>query len=467
MAKRKRRRGEGSKRFRERHLEQLKNDIEKLKYAPQDIPPRRLYDLPTIFIDEGVPIAKTRQEADFLFQKYIVPVLPKGARRIEERIQHLRQLLHATKKAMYHNATIAYSRTRGNPRFSVIRLQIIERLIKKGLFWERRSKKGSPKMSRLVPTMKLRRYEDKDPFDFDPQMPERFVELYERGEDKIPILFDLDDLPHWHIARDAHDKLTLINAINNQYRITYQVYSSIDKTFTDEWKQLRPIHYAIFTERWDWHGRIYTYRHGHQSLRKIERNTIHFSGSPSVERDYSGMHTRILYNLHDIPYRDDPYKLWGKKTTPLQRLLAKNVVNMALNARTRKAAMAACSNAMNPTTETGEQKSGDSLLDALKLHEAYIHNKKRTGMSLKDVYDLALEVHEPIAEHFGHDCGIWLMRIDSTIALFIMSDFAEDCIPCLCCHDSFIVPEDYESKLIELMTKWYSYLLRDHLPVIK
>jgi hypothetical protein len=456
-----------SRRFRERRLEQLKNDIEKLKYAPQDISPRRLYELPTIFIDEGIPTAKTRQEADFLFQKYIVPLLPKGARKVGEKMQHLRQLLHAAKKAMYDNGTIANIRRRGHPNFSLIRLQIIERLIQKGLFWERRSKGGSPKMSRLVPTLKLRRYEDKDPFEFDPKMPERFVELYKRGEDKIPILFELDKLPPGHIARETHDRLALINEVNNQYKITYQVYSSIDKTFTDEWKQLRPIHYAVFTERWDWHGRIYTYKRGHQSLRKVERKTIHFSGSPSVERDYSGMHTRMLYHLHNIPYRDDPYKLWGKKTTPLQRLLAKNIVNMALNARTRRSAMSACSNAMRTRTKTGERKTGDKLLDALKLHEAFEHNKKRTGMKLPDVYDLALEVHKPIAQYFGSDAGIWLMRMDSTIALFIMSDFAEDCIPCLCCHDSFVVPEDYESKLIERMTMWYSLIFRNHLPVIK
>jgi hypothetical protein len=298
-------------------------------------------------------------------------------------------------------------------------------------------------------------------------MPERFVELYERGEEKIPILFDLDTLPSAHITRETHDQLALINKVNNQYRIGYRVYSSIDKTFTDEWKQLRPIHYAIFTGHWDLHGRIYTYKYGHQSLRKVERTTIHFNGCPSVEKDYSGMHTRMLYHLNNIPYRDDPYELWSKKTTPLQRLLAKNVINMAINARTRKAAISACSHAMMTKTETGELKTSDTLLDAIKLHEAYEQNKKLTGMNLSDVYDLAVKVHEPIAQYFGSDAGIWLMRLDSSIALDIMYEFATECIPCLGCHDSFIIPKEYESKLIQLMTKQYSRLLNHHLPVIK
>ena len=347
----------GSRRRREKFLASLKTNIEKLNVCPQEVPLKVLYDLPTIFIDDGIPTAKTRRQADLLFQKHILPTLPKGARKVEQRMQHNRQILHAAKKAMHHNTTVANPRRRNHPEFSDIRLQIIERLMEEGLLWERRSKKGSPKMSRLVPTLKFRKYEDRDPFAFDPQMPERFVELYERGEEKIPLLFDLDKLPSGHIARETQDQLALINEINNQYKITYRVYSSIDKTFTDEWKQLRPIHYAVFTGSWDLHGRIYTYKCGHQSLRKVERKTIHFSGCPSVERDYSGMHTRMLYHLNNIPYRGDPYKLWGKKTTPLQRLLAKNIMNMAINARTRRAAISACSHAMSTKTKTGERKN--------------------------------------------------------------------------------------------------------------
>jgi hypothetical protein len=467
MKKRKRSVASGSRRRREKYLASLKTNIEKLRVRPQEVPLRVLYELPTVFIDDGIPTSRTRRQADLLFQKHIRPTLKKGARKVEQKIQHTRQILHAAKMAMHKDSTIAYPRSRNRPDFSDIRLQIIERLIDKGLFWERRSKKGSPKMSRLVPTFKCRKYEDRDPFVFDPQMPERFVELYERGEEKIPILFDLNELPFGHVARETHDQLALINKVNNQYRITYRVYSSIDKTFTDEQKQLRPIHYAVFTASWDLHGRIYTYKYGHQSLRKVERTTIHFNGCPSVEKDYSGMHTSMLYHLNDIPYRDDPYQLWGQKTTPLQRLLVKNVINMAINAQTRRAAISACSHAMMMKTENGELKTGDALLDAIKLHEAYKQNKKLTSMILSDVYDLAVKVHEPIAEYFGSDAGIWLMRLDSSIALDIMYEFATECIPCLGCHDSFIVPKEYESKLIQLMTKRYSCVLNHHLPVIK
>lgn len=111
------------------------------------------------------------------------------------------------------------------------------------------------------------------------------------------------------------DWLTLINDVNSLYKISYTQYSSEDKKFIGS-KQLRPVHYAVFTDDWDHHGRLYTGQYGHQSLRKLERQTITFNDSPSAEKDYGGMHTRILYHLKArIDYRDDPYKLWGDKTT--------------------------------------------------------------------------------------------------------------------------------------------------------
>jgi hypothetical protein len=457
-----------TERRRKKYLAELKTNIDKLKVSPQDVPLDVLYDLPPVFIDDTTKATrKTRKQANKLFKNYVLPSLPKTSRKRKERIKEMQQIMHAAKMAMTRNTTIANVRNRGNADFSVIRLSIIDRLVEKGFFWERRSKSGKGKMSRLCPTLKLRKFEDRDPNEFDPQVPEKYVELYERGEEKTPIPFDLDELPAYHIARQTHDWLDLLNRVNNQYQITYRVYSADDKKFSDEWKRIRPVHYAVFTESWDYHGRIYTYRHGHQSLRKLERQTILFNGCPSVEKDYSGMHTRMLYHLQNLPYQDDPYRLWGKNTTKLQRLLAKKMINTAINARNRRAAISACANAMNTKTHSGERKTGESLLDAIQLYEAFRENKKLTGQSLRDVYDLAINRHKPIAKFFGTDAGMWLMRIDSNIAVFILHDFAKQCIPCLCCHDSFIVPEVHQDLLIQLMTKWYSVHCFNHFPVIK
>jgi hypothetical protein len=213
-----------------------------------------------------------------------------------------------------------------------------------------------------------------------------------------------------HIARDYQDRLELINQVNSLYEITHLKYSEWENDFVRPPRQLRPVHYVVFTERWDWHGRIYTGPYGHQSLSKIERRTIEFNGYPCVELDYSAMHTRLLYHLHHIDYREDPYKLWGPTTTKGQRLLAKTVINKA---------------------------------------------RKDAGLKFGEIYDLAIERHPKIAQHFGNDAGIRLMRVDSSIAIDIMYELAKEAIPCLCCHDSFLVPEHHGQHLRELMHKWY------------
>jgi hypothetical protein len=234
-------------------------------------------------------------------------------------------------------------------------------------------------------------------------------------------------------------------------------------------RQIRPIHYAIFTEDWERHGRLYTGRYGHQSLRKIERRTIEFNGCPSVELDYSGMHPRLLYHLGRIDYRGDPYKLWGKQTTKPQRLLAKTVVNAALNARSRQAAISACNLETSVWTQERDadgkpirKKEGDALREARQLLKA----RKESGLTFGQMYDLAVVRHPQIAHHFGNDMGIKLMRIDSAIAIDIMYELAKQAIPCLCCHDSFIVPEYHEQQLRELMNRFYHLRLHRY-PVVK
>jgi hypothetical protein len=187
-----------------------------------------------------------------------------------------------------------------------------------------------------------------------------------------------------------------------------------------------------------------------------------------VELDYGGMHARILYHIHSIDFQDDPYALWGKKTTPALRLLAKTCINISLNSKTRENAISQCNLEMSTWTKDKDnerkpiRKQGKALEDALRLYTA----SKKSGVTFGQIYDLALKHHKPIAKYFGSDAGIWLMRVDSAIAIDVMYEFAKQAIPCLCCHDSFIIPEHHEQELRELMNKWYSLRFR-YFPVIK
>jgi hypothetical protein len=343
-----------------------------------------------------------------------------------------------------------------HPEFSRIRLQIIECAIEGGLLYGgHRSPPGSPKMSRLLAMPELNKYTKADPWTFEPNTNKIYVRIRRRS-DKTEEIIHFSELRYNHVANVAQKRLELINEVNSRYEIMYDKYSDWEDAFVGR-RQLRPIHYVVFTERWDWHGRLYTRRFGHQSLYKFERNTIKFNGCPSVELDYSGMHTRLLYHLRDMDYRGDPYALWGKKTTKPQRQLAKTLINIALNAPTRKAAISQCNLEMSTWTKKKDvngrrmRKSHKALKDAICLREAY----KESGLTFSEIYDLAIEHHKPIVKHFGSDAGIWLMNADKDVAINIMYELAEQAIPCLCCHDSFIVPKHHKQLLRELMNKWY------------
>ena len=446
-------------------LEALRRDREErqrlVRKDPQSVPRWAVYEqLPAFSInDRKMPTAETQKHADKLFDERIRQASAFKSSKIEDKRLWFQHLLHTAKRAMYGNGAIQYPRNRNHPDFSKIKMQVVECAIEKGLLHEQRSPKGSPRMSRLLPMPVLNDCAAIDPWEFDPNNQMQLVFLRNR-DDKSDLLSmeQIMALHPGHIARDYQRRLETINQINNLYEITHLKFSQWENDFIRPPRQLRPIHYVIFTERWDWHGRIYTGPYGHQSLTKIERRTIEFNGYPCVELDYSAMHTRLLYHLHRIDYRQDPYKLWGSETTRGQRLLAKTVINAALNAKSRKDTVSVCNLETSIwTSERDRQgkpttmKEGDALQRARQLLKA----RKESGLTFGQIYDLVAERHPQIAQHFGSDAGIGLMRIDSSIAIDIMYSLAKEAIPCLCCHDSFIVPEHHGQHLRELMNNIY------------
>ena len=325
-------------------------------------------------------------------------------------------------------------------------------------------------MSRLTPMEAIKEVGIIDPYAFDLRRQQVFVNLRERHTGK-DIPFDINS----KIPSRIQEYLSLVNSVNSQFQITYQKYNTEHNEWGSEWKQLRPIHFASFTDNWDKHGRIYTGKDGHQALSKVERSKIHFGlssqrdiGDESVEMDYSGLHTRLIYHSVGIDYRDDPYALWGEGATDSLRLLAKYFVNALINAESTDAAIQACNRKMSRYTgkkdAAGERifKDGKTADDARKLRRAYLKSK----ITFKDILPIALKYHAPIWEHFGQDLGITLMRTDSKIALRVLYHFAKQSVPCLGCHDSFIVPRSYSRELFSIMDTSYLKVVGFH-PIIK
>lgn len=465
MKKRKRKSvAEGTKRFREANLEERQRQV---RHNPTDLPLWFIYNkMPVVAFDNDVvPTMETRRQADILFEKFQQTPSFKPYK-VQQKREHAARFLHALKKSMHKRGCILNPHCRNHPDYSKIRQQIIECAIEVGLVYEIRSPKGSPKMSRILPMPKLNEFTDADPWTFDPDRMKQLVFLRD-SEDKSEIPIDFESLHPNHIANLRQERLELVNAVNSQYEITYSPYDSYERDFAGQ-RQLRPIHYAIFTGGWEYHGRIYTGQYGHQSLRKIERRTIEFSRCGSVELDYGGYHSRMLYHLLRLDCEQDPHQLWGPKTTPPQRLLAKTLVNVMLNAKSRTATISQCNWKTSIYTKQKDKdgepvrKTGDALLRAVELLEA----QKQTGLSFSDIYDLAVKRHKPISRYFNTGAGLWLMSIDSAIAIDIMNEFSKQAIPILGVHDSFIVPEHHEHFLREQMNHWY-HLRFQRFPVIK
>ena len=393
-----------------------------------------------LFSQDGKLTTETRKQGDLIYDSLDITGYKETTKR-----EILRQLLHTAKIANYQEGIIRYSRNKNGRDYSQIELQIIDKMVEDGYFIEQRSPPGSPKMSRLIPTNSLTKFLTVDPWTFDPPEETQFVYLRNRitGKD-IP--FNVTD----PVPSEIQNKLAEINQIIRETKINFRKYNDLEDRFTGE-RGLAPIHYALFTNDFNHHGRLYTGKYGHQSLRKIERSTITFDGESSVEFDYSGTHPRMLYHLEGVDYRKDPYALWGSKTTEQMRLMAKVLVNALINAESKESAVSACNRSMCTKTSEGDRKQGKSLRDAQNLYNASVTSK----LKFKEIVSLVMRYHSEIAHCFGEDKGVELMRIDSVIALDILHHFASHCIPCLGCHDSFIVPASEKRRLKIAMDRYY------------
>ena len=409
-------------------------------------------DLPAICIDtEAKVTTETRRQADLFFERIRQGTGFRSYKLLEKQ-RFFQALIHAVKIALWRQGCLMIPRNLNHPDCTKARLQVIDASTELGLFREYRSPKGSPKMSRLLPLEPLVELTSVDPWTFDKAQDKQYVFLIDRDSEEEILV------PRNHpVVKKIQHRLELINHVNSSHVIRVQpdvVLGSEEMTCP---RRLRPIHYARFTNDFEHHGRLYTGKYGHQSLPQRQRKSISFDGEPCVELNFSGMHPRMLYHLEGLDFREDPYRLWGADTSPGLRLLAKVLVNTAINAQTKESAISACNYAMCTKTKSTDErgksipKTGASLRRARELYDAY----QQANVRFEDVYALALQHHAPIAKYFGSDYGIKLMRLDSQIALNVMAHFAKHQRPCLSCHDSFLVPRSAEEELRHQMVEAY------------
>ena len=179
---------------------------------------------------------------------------------------------------------------------------------------------------------------------------------------------------------------------------------------------------------------------------KIRRQIrIDNSSNPCSEIDYSGLHIIMLYAIEGIDYWQtdgiDPYKLDGIEQSERMRQLLKQVLLIAINAKTKKGAVSA-------------------IRQEINFDDSSYGWTKEKDINISELIDAFANRHSPIQHHLFSGSGIKLQNIDSKIAETIINHFTNKEIVTLCIHDSFLIDPLYENELNQLMTEAFSSIMK-------
>ena len=154
----------------------------------------------------------------------------------------------------------------------------------------------------------------------------------------------------------------------------------------------------------------------------------------TVEIDYSRFYPTLLYLLVgiDLTHTDfkerpdlDPYNVpgWDVK-------LVKVAVNTLINATTELSAIRAIA----------EKIGGIGAYDKARKLVGAVKFKNR-----------------PIAQFFGSGAGYWLMRLEADMAGLTKLEFTRQGLPILGVHDSYIVREKDEGRLLDAREERWNF----------
>ena len=172
-----------------------------------------------------------------------------------------------------------------------------------------------------------------------------------------------------------------------------------------------------------------------QNINSDLRKQIYINDRSTVEQDYSGLHINLLYGLKGIqPPSGDHYvvkHLLLDFTTDEQRETVKELVLMAINAKTIKKAYQSFVN----------EQPKDS------------RQKKLNHKTLELLLEAFKKKHPDIQEALGSDKGVELMHMDGRITAKVIKHFTNKNIPILSIHDSYITQNQHTTELEKVMNK--------------
>lgn len=187
-------------------------------------------------------------------------------------------------------------------------------------------------------------------------------------------------------------------------------------------------------------GRLY--RSAVQSLTKEDRCYLLINNQSTIELDYSCLHLNMLIDINKcgeyIENIPDAYMLplpEELQENLYNREAVKKAFNLMLNCRDRKTANAVVQQYLNIQNKHSDFKSGAKLLDCIIEGYSFLP------------LPLILWQSKPMAYK--------LQRMDSDIALEIITTLAEKDVPVLPIHDSFITTVDNYVLLQSVMGNIY------------
>lgn len=152
------------------------------------------------------------------------------------------------------------------------------------------------------------------------------------------------------------------------------------------------------------------------------RRQITINGMPTAEADYTGLHAAILFSEHGLTIPKDPYALVpGVQGNAILRGHAKRTFNALLNAK------------------------------SLRPEEPSHFDCAAHGMTAAEFRQSVVDAFPMLPGVFGSEVGLVLQRKDSEMAERIMLHFADQGVPILPIHDSFIVQLDRITELEDVM----------------
>lgn len=166
------------------------------------------------------------------------------------------------------------------------------------------------------------------------------------------------------------------------------------------------------------------------------RPLITINGEPTVELDFSGCSIRMLYHRNDKPFVGDVYGLEVVDDYVQANGLPKKHFRPGI----KRLAQVLFNSDKTVCPEHMRLKGVERV---------------RPWFTEDRIVGMLREKHAPIAHEFQSEAWKWTQRQDSELALMVINNLMEKGIVALPIHDSYIVIDGEEEKLVEEMSKCY------------